>query len=68
MHADMGLQFPLNIPNDVLDVRRACFPDLSGHVVTFKAVLQKTFFDQEGIQASPGQPPQDLRISRIQQP
>jgi len=43
VHADMGLQFPLNISYDVLNVGKACLLDLFGNIVALETILQVSF-------------------------
>src|SRR6266702_5527320 len=48
VHPHMGLQFPLDIPDDVLHVSNTGLPDLPRNVVSLEAVLEVAFFDKEG--------------------
>jgi len=47
MHSHVCLQFPLDIPDDVLNVGNAGFVDLFGDIVPLEAVLEIALLDQE---------------------
>ncbi len=47
MHSDMGLQFPLDIQDDMFDVSDASFLDILGNMMALKSVLQISLLNQE---------------------